>query len=127
MLLLAGSLQDIMFLVKCFKDPPDNFDPFTFVSFTNHSTRSATNHKLKVNFNRTTTTRHFYFNRVARLWNCLPPLDLSMSYPTLKYKLKLIFWTHFTNHFNPNDTCTFHIHCPCLNCVNRNHSIVSCN
>ena len=95
--------QDITFLVKCFKDPLENFNPFTFVSFITHSTRSATIHKLKVNFKRTTTTRHFCFNRVARLWNCLPLLDLCLLYSTLKYKLKLIFWDHFTNHFNPNN------------------------
>ena len=76
-------LQGIMFLVKCFKDPPENFNPPTYISFITHSTRSATNHKLKVNFKRTTTTRHFYFNRVVRLWNCLPSLDLSLSYQAL--------------------------------------------
>ena len=32
-------------------------------------------------FNRTTTTQHFYFNRVVRLWNKLPSniVDLSLS------------------------------------------------
>ena len=120
-------LQDVMFLVKCFKDPSENFNPLTFVSFITHSTRSATNHKLTVNFKRTSTTRHFYFNRVVRLWNYLPTLDLSLSYSTLKYKLKQIFWAHFTDHFNSSNICTFHILCPCLNCVNCNHSAVSCN
>ena len=119
-------LQDItcMFLLKCFKDPPENFNPLAYVSFITHSIRSATNQKLKVSFKRTTTTRHIYFIRVVRLWNCSPSLDLSLSYPTLKYKLKLIFSIHFTNHFNPYNTCTFHIHWPCLNC---NDSVVSCN
>ena len=120
-------LRDVMFLVKCFKDPPENFNPLTFVSFITHSTRSATNHKLTVNFKRTSTTRHFYFNRVVRLWKYLPTLDLSLSYSTLKYKLKQIFWAHFTDHFNSSNICTFHILCPCFNCVNCNHSAVSCN
>ena len=116
-------LQDVLFLIKCFKDLSENFNPLSFVSFVCHSTRSATSHKLKVNYNRTSVTRHFYFNRVVKLWNCMPPIDLSMSYSKLKHTLKQIFWSHFITNFNPDNACSFHIVCPCSNCVNRNHSI----
>ena len=116
-------LQDILFLIKCFKDPSENFNPLSFVSFVCHSTRSATSHKLKVNYNRTSVTRHFYFNRVVKLWNCMPPIDLTMSYSKLKHTLKQIFWSHFITNFNPDNACSFHIVCPCSNCVNHNHSI----
>ena len=120
-------LQDIIFLIKCFKDYSENFNPLRFVSFIIHSSRSATYHKLKVNFKRISHTLHFYFNRGVRLWNCLPPLDLSLSFSNLKYSIKQMFWTHFTKHFNANITCTFHIDCPCSNCVNCNHSVIPCN
>ena len=119
-------LQDIIFLIKCFKDPSENFNPLRFISFITHSSRSATNHKLKVNFKRTSHTRHFYFNRVVRLWNCLPSLDSSLSYSSLKYSIKQMFWSYFIKHFNPNITCTFHIACPCSNCVNCIQQVLLC-
>ena len=52
---------------------------------------------------------------------------LSLSCSTLKYTLKQIFWAHFTNHFNPNITCTFHIDCPCSNYVHCNRSVIASN
>lgn len=116
-------LQDILFLIRCFKDPSDNFFILNYVSFVNLNTRSTARKKLRINFNKTSLSQHFYFNRVARLWNSLPPLDLSLSFNTLKFHIKQLFWNHFTAHFNPNNLCSFHIVCPCPNCVNSNHSI----
>ena len=53
---------------------PDNFDVLHFISFCESGgTRSTSYGHLKVNFKRTSTTRHFYFNRVVRLWNSVPP------------------------------------------------------
>ena len=52
-------LQDLMFLVKCLKDPSDNFDILSHISFVSSCTRASSSTKLKHNFCRTTTTRHF--------------------------------------------------------------------
>ena len=116
-------LQDLLFLIKCLKEPSDNFNPLSFISFVNSNTRSATANKLKVNFNRTCHSRHFYFNRIVRLWNSLPVIDLSLSYATLKSTLRQLFWKHFITHFDSNNPCTFHIDCPCFNCVNSSHFV----
>ena len=116
-------LQDILYLIKCFKDPSDNFNVLNFLSFVQLKTRSTSRNKLRVNFNKTSHSHHFYFNRIVRLWNALPPLNLSLSFSTLKLHLKQLFWKHFTMHFNPNNLCTFHIVCPCPNCVNSNHTL----
>lgn len=112
-------LQDIMFLVKCLKNPPDNFDIYDHISFVDQdgrSTRSSAAHHLKSKQCHTSYSRHFYFNRVVRLWNSIPPIDLSLSEHTIKFKLTDFFWSHFKNYFFPNLTCTYHFLCPCSKC-----------
>ena len=116
-------LQDILYIIKCFKDPADNFFVQNFVSFVHLNTRSTASNKLRINFSKTSHSQHFYFNRVAKLWNSLPPLDLSLSFNTLKLHLKQLFWKHFTVHVNLTNLCCFHIVCPCPNCVYSNHSV----
>ena len=60
-------LQDIIFFVKSIKEPPDNFSMNEFVTFASGKTRSASFGKLIHNLSSYSTTRHFYFNRIARL------------------------------------------------------------
>lgn len=117
-------LLDIMFLVKSLKNPPDNFDIYAHVTFINHEgrcTRSTTARHLRSNYCRTTYGRHFYFNRVVRLWNAVPPIDLSLSVHTIKRHLMDFFWLHFKANFNPTQTCSFHFLCPCARCCSTHH------
>ena len=107
-------LNDIMYFVKALKNPSSVFD---YVSFSNNSTRSSTTHKLVHNYTRTSTHRHFYFNRIVRLWNNLPPIDLSKSVQCIKSHLYSHLWNHFLCNFDPNDTCSFHYLCPCSSCL----------
>lgn len=109
-------IQDIMFIIKCLKDPPDNFNLEDHVSFVSSTTRASTMNKLQHRYSRSTTTRHFYFNRVVRLWNVLPPFDLSLSYTSIKKLILKHFWDHFLLNFNPDSTCSFHFMCPCSSC-----------
>ena len=44
--------------------------------------------------------KHFYFNRLLYLWNSLPPIDLSLTFDSIKKNWK----TSFGNHFWPNST-----------------------
>ena len=81
------------------------------------STRSSTTHKLVHNYTRTSTHRHFYFNRIIRLWNNLPPIDLSKSVQCIKSHLYSHLWNNFLCNFDPNDTCSFHYLCPCSSCL----------
>ena len=72
-------LQDLLFLIKCLLSPPDNFDIIITVrTFLYYGTTAG---KLKVNYKHMSTTRHFYFNRVVRLWNAIPPLCLLPTIP----------------------------------------------
>ena len=88
-------LLDIMFLVHTLKNPPDNFDIYDHITFTNsdkRSTRSSAAHHLQSKHCRTSYGRHFYFNRIVRLWNAVPPIDLSLSEYTIKRHLMDFFY-----------------------------------
>ena len=54
------------------------------------------------------TNNHFnfiYFNRVVKLWNALPEMDIELSILSLKKSLKNFFWCHFVCNFNPDSPC----------------------
>ncbi len=93
-LVLWLELQDILFLVKCFQVPSDNFQISQFVKFTEGCTRAAARGKLAYQYKRTSVGRHFYFNRVVRLWNVLPEVNLEASYRSIKARLR----SHFRDH-----------------------------
>ena len=52
-------LQDILYLIRCFKDPSDNFSIQNFVSFVHLNTRSTARNKLRINFSKTSHSQHF--------------------------------------------------------------------
>ena len=110
-------LQDLLFFVKSLQDPEDNLNILSFVTFSKSSRSSRTN-KLSYKFYRTTAYRHFYFNRLVRLWNALPAgtVDISLSYTSIKKSLKIFFWNQFVHSFNSENPCSFHVVCPCSNC-----------
>ena len=83
-------LQDIMFLVKCLQDPHDCRNIRSHVSFSPSGTRAGSGNKLKYEYRRTSNGRHFYFNRVVRLWNKLPSscIDLTKSFTTVRHTVR---------------------------------------
>ena len=112
-------LQDLIFLIKCLKDPQDTNNIYQFVNFVNRNTRAGTNCKLNHMFTRLMVTRNFCFTRVVCLWNAIPngTIDLDLSVNANKIHLRRFFWEHFKHNFNPRDLCTYHYLCPCFNCV----------
>ena len=52
------------------------------------STRSSSNRKLEIKFQCTSTTWHQYFNHTSLLWNTFSPIDLSLSFTSIKRSLK---------------------------------------
>ena len=78
-------LQDLMFLIKCIKDPDDNCDISNHVKFMSSPTRASSLKHLQHNISRFSTTRHFYFNRIVPLWNSLvSEIVLSLSVLSIK-------------------------------------------
>ena len=114
-LMMVLEINDILFFIKSLKEPCDHFDISRFVTFCSGQTRSASYVKLKhVLVATNNSTRNFYFNRLPRLWNSLPPIDMSQS--TIKWKFYKHFWNHFTTNFDPDNVCSFHYLCPCAKC-----------
>ena len=109
-------LHGILYVVKALKFPSDNTPILRYISFSKSITRSSSHNQLQHNYCRTSLSRHFYFNRIVRLWNKLPPIDLSSSISSIKYRLTTHLWDHFNNHFDPLNSCTFHYLCPCSSC-----------
>ena len=106
-------ITDIMFLVKCLKNPKTRLNVSEHVVFS----LIKTYFKLTCHRSRTNLSRHFYFNRVCRLWNALPLIDLYLSSDTLKVKIKSFLWSFFIKHFNSHIPCTLHFVCPCARCM----------
>ena len=112
-------LQDLVFLVKCLKDPNDTLNIHQYITFVSSSTRAGTNNNLCHKFSRLNSTRHFYFVRIVRLWNAIPNgiLDSNLTVQTNKLRLREYLWEHFARNFNPIDFCTYHYLCPCHKCI----------
>ena len=129
-LMMQYEISDIMFLVKCIKNPSNYFNISEFVLFSSSNTRSSAHLKLKHSIPKNNTLRQFYFNRIPRLWNSLPRFDLDLSIATIRSKLQHFFWNHFISNFDSNNICTYHYLCPCRSCsmlpisLHFNHSIL---
>ena len=117
-LMMTYEINDLVFFLKCLKSPSKSFNITDFVTFSSSSTRSSSSMKLKHTYTNNNTSRHFFFNRLPRLWNRLPPLDCSLPLPVLSSYIKTFFWSHFLQHFDPSNPCTFHMVCPCSKCLN---------
>lgn len=115
-------LNDISFFLRCLKDPPLNFNILDYVKFSSGNTRSTSFNKLCHQYTKNNTIRFSYFYRLPGLWNRLPPLDLNLSLTTLKAKVKEHLWNHFIEHFDSNNVCTYHFHCPCTTCYKSPHT-----
>ena len=107
-LMLLFELYDLTFFFKCLKFPSSAFDVTKFVTFSSSSTRSSTNHKLIHSKSSTNLSRHFYFNRLPRLWNSLPVFSLDQSLSSFKLLLKNVLWSYFLNNLDPDKPCSFH-------------------
>ena len=109
-------LSDIMFFIKSHKSPHSGFNIADYVTFATGNTRLATHQKLNQTRSSDNITKNFYFNRLPRIWNHLPVIDLDLSVITIKRKLKVYLWNHFLSNFNPDIKCTYSFLCPCVNC-----------
>ena len=109
-------LADVLLWLKP-KGPRPKFPVKNYIAFSSSNTRSGKSMKLVHQSSSSIITHHSYFKMTARLWNSLPPIDLSLSLHTIKTKIKDHMWKHFLNNFSPPDPCSFHFICPC--CPNQ--------
>ena len=95
-LMYIFEISDVLFFIKNLKNPTNNFNINPYISFTVGNTRSC-GFKLRHNAALTNKERHFYFNRISRLWNSLPIINLNQSINTIKGQLKQYLWKYFLN------------------------------
>ena len=89
---------------------------FDFVQFGSLHTRSSSNLKLKHPLSNNKFERSSYFNRIPRLWNSLPSVNIHLPLSTIKSKLRKYFWDHFIANFSSDNLCTYHLLCLCHKC-----------
>ena len=118
-LLPLAMVNDISFFVKSVGNPTLSFDIQQFISFS-HLSRHSSNSRLIYNYSRLNLVRHFYFNRLPRLWNSLPPMDQNLTVAQVISRIKAYFWDKFLTSFNPKDPCSLHLVCPCDRCHHSN-------
>ena len=93
-------LHDILFFIKSIQNPSDSFDIRNFVDFYQLSTRSSISNKLKHVFSSTNIPSNFYFNRLPKLYNAFPALNLNLSFNTMHQDiLKAIIQETFCKQF----------------------------
>ena len=112
-------LQDLVFMVKCLKDPEDTIGIHQYIKFVTSNTRAGTNNKMCHRFVRLSTTRNFYFVRIVRIWNSIPSgtIDLKLTVHTNKVRLRAYLWEHFELNFDSSNLCSYHYLCPCYKCI----------
>ena len=60
----------------------------------------------------------FYFVCFPRLWNTLPSFDpKTITSSSLQSLLKWFFWSHFLEHLEFQNLCTFHLMCSSPKCL----------
>ena len=99
-------------IVDALNSPNQSFNISDHVFFSHNNTRSGTFNKLvqpPIKHNR---DKQFYFKRLPHLWNALPPIDLKLSFITIRKQLIDIFWKSFFSKFNPDISCTYYFACP---------------
>ena len=94
-------LSDICFFLRSLKLISSNisFNILNYISFSQNPTRSKSYTKLVQPLVKNNRDKQFYFNRLPCLWNSLPPIDLSLSFITIRSKLMDIFWKSFITRF----------------------------
>ena len=116
-LMMVLELSDLMFFIRSIKNPTTSFDNTKFINFSNNLTRLSSYFRLKHTRSSNNLTKNFYFNRLPRIWNNLPSININHSANTIKSTLKSHFWTHFLNYFDSDCPCTYHYYCPCNKCL----------
>ena len=115
-LMMQFEVTDILFFVKNIKNQNSCFPISDYITPSSCSTRQKTFFKLRHTKSSSNPMRQLYFNRLPRLWNSLPYIDLDMSVTSIKRKLFELFWQHFISNFDPDNACTYHYVCPCTKC-----------
>ena len=103
--LLKLGLLPLMYVVdfffcKALKQLSVHFNVLKFVQFSHNNTRSSSISKLQYVYSSNKYLRNFYFTRLPRLWNCLPPIDLNQPLSSIKSTIYNYLWYYFKEQFD---------------------------
>ena len=115
-LMYIYELYDVIFFIKSYKSSFKHFNINDYIKFSESNTRSGTSSKMIHHRSSSNISHNSYSCRLLRLWNSLPPIDLTLPIPIIKRMLFIFLWNHFTKYFNENSVCTYHYYCPCCHC-----------
>ena len=115
-LMYTYEIANILFLIKSIRNPTNSFNINNYITFYTGSSRLAKAHKLQHSYSANNISRHSYFNRISRLWNALPVINLNLSIDIIKKRLRSFLFSHFITNFDPANSCTLHFLCPCSRC-----------
>ena len=108
-------LDDILFCLSRIKSPPFISPSLILSPSISMPQICYSLEKVAYPYSKTNHSKHFYFNKLPRLWNALPPIDLEASIITTKKKLKDLFYNYFIN-FDSINSCSYHFQCPNSKC-----------
>ena len=114
--MMKYELIGIAFFIKSLKYTTQSFNIRKYVSFSSSATRSQSSFKLHHKLVQTNSYRHFYSDRISRPWNSLPIIDLDKPVSSILSLLRIYFWNHCLSHFSSDNSCSFHLVCPCNKC-----------
>ena len=109
-------VSDIIFFHRCLYENCVNLN--SYVNFTSSSSRETRNTvdstKLCIPHCRTQGNKLSYFKRIVNTWNKIPAdVRMIVDKPTFKRHVTKIFYNLLKSHFNVDNYCTWHLHCPC--------------
>ena len=94
-LMYIYELNDVIFFIKSYKSSFKHFNINDYIKFSESNTRSGTSSKMIHHRSSSNISHNSYFCRLPRLWNSLPPIDLTLPIPTIKHKLFIFFMEPF--------------------------------
>ena len=98
-LMYTYELNDLMLCIKSLKSPSGHFDISQHIQFASHSTRAASTHRLSYLSTTSSSYHKSSFNKIIRLWNSMPVIDLTLSLSNIKTLLTNYLWTNFGANF----------------------------
>ena len=86
------------------------------------TSRSGVHSKLThLSSSRTNLYQHSFFHRMVCLWSTLSPINLSLSFSTIKHQSKCFMCAHFSQNIDPYRPCTSHLAYSCNKCSKSYH------
>jgi len=86
-LMYIFEFNKIIFTIKSLKYPSPSFNITNYITFNDGITRFSSRNKMIHTRSSNNVNGHFFFNRIPRLWNVLPTIDLSLSIVTNKTRI----------------------------------------